>query len=822
MGPDLLAGARWECTATPAGAIEHPDGLEGSASPWWPATVPGTAAGALAAAGLDPVRRDYDGEDWWFRCRFDGHADDLACLLTLEGLASIADVYLNGEPVGHSENMFRTLRAEVAPLGVGNELVIRCAALGPLLATRRSRPRWKTVMVTDQSIRWLRTSLLGRIPGWTPVPLPVGPWRPVSVVPRDGHQLLSRRLVAACDGDDGIIEVTLVFSGRYDPPSAALVRVGEASAPLSVATDGDRRIATAHLVVPGVERWWPHTHGEQPRYEVTAEIDGVALALGSVGFRSVEVDRSGGGFGVVVNGEPIFCRGAAWMPPDPVTLAASDDELRRLVALARAANMNMLRVPGTTTYADRRFFDLCDELGILVWQDCMFAFTDPPEEAAWVAEATAEVDEALTEACSHPSLALVCGNQEVEEIAAMQGLSAERRRTPFFDEVVPALLERIAPGTPYVSSNPTGGTLPFRMDEGVSQYFGVGGYLRSLDDPRRSGVRFAAECLLLATPPEPATVEQACGGPLGFAHDPGWKATVHRDAGRSWDTEDVGSFYARELFGIDPLLVRYTDPERMLELRRATNAELVSRVFSEWRRPRSSCDGGLIVALDDFVAGPGWGLIDALGVPKSTWYAFRRVAKPVALLVTDEGLNGLALHLVNDTTTEVGGTVTVQLYAGGERLVEQGEQSVKIAARGSVVLDAEKLVEGFRDITYAYRFGPPAYDVVAASLLDADGELVSQAVHLVAGQGRARESDIGLQASLSAGPDGRTWTVEVSTRRLAQWVSIEVPGYVAGDSWFHLPPVSTRIVPLRSSGTEEPPVGTVRAVNWEGSIRLRP
>src|ERR1039458_226594 len=149
MRPDLLAGARWECTATPAGAIEHPDGLEGSASPWWPATVPGTAAGALAAAGLDPVRRDYDGEDWWFRCRFDGHADDLACLLTLEGLASIADVYLNGEPVGHSENMFGTLRAEVAPLGVGNELVIRCAALGPWLATRRSRPRWKTVMVTD-------------------------------------------------------------------------------------------------------------------------------------------------------------------------------------------------------------------------------------------------------------------------------------------------------------------------------------------------------------------------------------------------------------------------------------------------------------------------------------------------------------------------------------------------------------------------------------------------------------------------------------------------------------------------------------------------
>jgi len=114
MGADLLSGAGWECTATPAGSIVHPDGLEGATSTWWPATVPGTAAGALAAVGLEALRRDYDSEDWWFRCRFDGPADDRACLLTLEGVATVADVYLNGEPVAHGENMFRTIRVEVA------------------------------------------------------------------------------------------------------------------------------------------------------------------------------------------------------------------------------------------------------------------------------------------------------------------------------------------------------------------------------------------------------------------------------------------------------------------------------------------------------------------------------------------------------------------------------------------------------------------------------------------------------------------------------------------------------------------------------------
>jgi len=821
MGTDLLAGATWECSATPAGSIVDPDGLEGATSTWWPATVPGTAAGALAAAGLEAVRRDYDAEDWWFRCQFDAHAENRACLLTLEGVASVTDVYLNGEPVAHGENMFRTLRTEVAPLAVGNELVIRCAALGPLLATRRTRPRWKTGMVPDQSIRWLRTSLLGRVAGWTPVPLPVGPWRPVRVVTMDGHDIVSRHLVATCDGDDGVVEVTLVVSGPA-PPVAARVAAGPDEAPLHLTREGDGFVGTASLRIAGVERWWPHTHGAQPRYEVTAEIDGETSSLGSVGFRTVEVDRDGGAFGVVVNGQRIFCRGAAWMPPDPVTLAPSDDRLRRLAGLARDANLNMLRVPGTTTYADRRFFDLCDELGILVWQDCMFAFTDPPDDEAWVAEASAEVAEALTEAASHPCLAVVCGNQEVEEIAAMQGLAEDRRATPFFDEVMPALVRDLAPQAPYVRSNPTGGTLPFRMNEGVSQYFGVGGYLRPLDDPRRSGVRFAAECLLLATPPEPATVDDACGGPLGSGHDPRWKATVYRDAGRSWDMEDVGAFYARQLFGIDPLMVRYTDPERMLELRRATNAELVSAVFTEWRRPGSSCDGGLIVALEDFEPGPGWGLVDALGVPKSTWYALRRVSRPVALLMTDEGLNGLALHVVNDTADEVGTTVAVQLYAGGERLVDAGEQSIKIGPRGSVVLDAETLLGGFRDVTYAYRFGRPACDVVAATLLDPDGALLSQVVHLVGGQGRVREPDIGLVATLAHQGDAGGWSVEVSTRRLAQWLSIEAPGYRPDDSWFHLPPGSTRVVPLRSTGAEEPPVATVRAVNWEGFLRLRP
>ena len=107
--------------------------------------------------------------------------------------------------------------------------------------------------------------------------------------------------------------------------------------------------------------------------------------LGRVGFRTVEVDRADGGFTFVVNGVPIFVRGANWFPPDPVSFRSDAGEVRRRLGLVRDANLNMVRIPGTTAYADRSVLDACDELGILLWQDCMFAFMDYPDDEAFVA-----------------------------------------------------------------------------------------------------------------------------------------------------------------------------------------------------------------------------------------------------------------------------------------------------------------------------------------------------------------------------------------------------------------------------------------------------
>jgi beta-mannosidase len=807
----LELGSEWECVGLPAGSAADPGGLDGLSPPWFPARAPGTAAGALRAAGRPVHEEELDALDWWFRCRFTAPAGQW--LLELGGVATVADVWLDGGHLGHHENMYRVWRLPVTLDAGDHELVVRCAALPPVLAPRRPRPRWKTYLVDHQNLRWIRTSLLGRIPGWAVVPPVVGPWRPVRLLslPAAGPDEVTLRADCDAEGGGGTVTASFVLRGRQEVTGATL-RVAGVEAVCTARSDGGDLVVEGSVHLPSVDRWWPHTHGGQPRYEVRVDVDGIEHLLGRVGFRTLAVDRKDGSFRLFVNDVPVFCRGACWMPVDPVALVSPDDVLDHRLGLARAAHMNMLRVPGTTTYEDHRFFDRCDELGIMVWHDCMFAFMDPPDDEAFTADVEAELAEALGPMGGHPSLAVVCGNQEVEEIASMNGLPPERTATPLFDTTVAKTVERVLPGVPYVTSNPSGGSRPFRMDTGVSQYFGVGGYLRPLEDPRRSQVRFAAECLALATPPEPDTVDEVCGGAYRAGHDPTWKRGVHHDSGRSWDMEDVRDHYLAALFGVDPRMERYVDAERALELGRAVNAELMRSVFTEWRRPGSVSGGGLVLSFADLRAGgAGWGLVDSLGWPKAPWYALRRAFAPVAVLAVDEGLNGLALHVVNDTAGPVRGTVVVELVARGELVVERGEVEVEVGPRGSSTVDAEDVLGGFRDITYAYRFSPPAHDAVVASLYAEDGGVWSQTVYFPLGQGRPREADVGLTAA--ARPDGPgRWVLEVGAARLAQWVTVRAEGFVPDDSWFHLPPGASRTVVLTGS-REGPPRGSVQALN---------
>ena len=620
-----------------------------------------------------PWSIERSGEDTWYRCTFSGDGDTLV----FHGLATIADVYLNGAHILHSENMF--VRHEVpVELQETNELAI---CIHPLdLDRKRPRPRWKTKLVDHQNLRWVRTSLFGRIPGWTP-PTPIeGPWRPIE----------------------------LVLSG------------GPGSQP------GPRRAESPSL------QW-----DDAP-----------------------------------------FLRGATW------TMGDSLNALR----LLRDAGANMVRVGGTFVYEDDAFYDACDELGLLVWQDFMFANMDyPADDEGFYESVRLEATQQIERLRRHPSVVIWCGNSEVEQQAAMLGMPQELWRNRIFGELLPSLVAELHPEATYIPSTPSGGTLPFQTTEGVTHYYGVGAYLRPLTDVRRANVRFATECLGFANVPEKDV-------------EVGHKRGVPRDTGASWDFEDVRDHYLRELFGIDPMQLRYTDNARYLQLSRVVTGEVMSQVYSEWRSAYSNTRGGLVWFLQDLEPGMGWGILDSRGVPKPCYWYLKRVWQPRTVVITDEGLNGLHLHVVNETAEPLQYTLQLTFLRDGHVVTGKGSVDSTVNAMSRAAFEAEAILGAFYDSAYAYRFGPPKHEVAIATLVS-DGTVIAEAFHFP-----LREPPRMVSATVTVQAEGQQ--VHIESDRFLYGVHFGAHDFQPDDNWFHLVPGRRKTITGRG-----PFRGSVEALN---------
>ena len=752
--------------------------------------------------------------------------------MRLHGLATIAEVWLDGVRRLDSDSMFIAHDLDIELNGSAT-LALCFRSLTPALAAKRSRARWRPRLVSPPTLRNVRTTLLGHMPGWCPSIHAVGPWRPVELLGDAPHAVDTLDLASRVENDDGIVSLTLRFANPHD--TAACHATLECGAAVSSLQWSDAFTLTGSVRVPHAQRWWPHTHGEPTLYPLTLQLDDgrvTSHALGSIGFRSLAVERGadGLGFALRVNGVPVFCRGACWTSADLVTLAGTDAQLRHAFELARAAGMNMLRVGGTMLYESDRFYTLADEYGMLVWQDFALANFDYPNDAAFSASIEREATQFLTRTRRFAALAVLCGGSEVDQQAAMFGLPPAMRAQPLFTERLPALAARERPDVPYVSNSPNGGAWPFSTNEGITHYYGVGAYQRPLDDVRRAQVRFAAECLAFANVPDDATLHDALG--TVHTHDPRWKAAVPRDPGAGWDFDDVRDHYLQTLYSVEPARLRYEDPERYLDLSRAVVAELMSDVFAEWRRTGSTCGGALVWQLQDLRAGAGWGLIDATGRPKSALHGLAHTLQPVQLVMTDEGLNGLDIHLINERAQTFSAQLELVCLRDGSVKVVSASCPVELPPHSVQRLSAAACVGRFFDFTHAYRFGPPAHDVTIATLRDAaSGEIVSQTFYLP--QRRVSERhDLGLTVAAERAGDG--WQLVIEAKRFARFVHIIDPHYRAARDWFHLEPNRPFIVPLiplssfasqerivahasspafKADATCATPAGEVRAIN---------
>jgi beta-mannosidase len=795
---------------------------------------------------LDAAQRRFDAEDWWYRVRFAPPpcAPNEELVLGFDGLATVADVWLNGVPLLSSDNMFVAHeRVLDAVLPAENELIIRFRALDRLLEAKRPRPKWRAPMVENQQLRWFRTTLLGRTPGWSPPAAAVGPWRPVWLESRVRVRVSDLNLHTSIDGTTGWLEVgcsvTPIVAGEVITAAALIItRPGEHDRSTPLRSSLGNNSYSGRLEIPDVSLWWPHTHGEPCLYGARLAIEcgdsdtPIEVDLGCIGFRTIALDTCNGDFSLQVNGVPIFCRGACWTPPDPVSLAATvadpagleapSNALRETLEQVRAAGMNMLRVGGTMVYESDEFLDLCDANGILLWQDFMFANMNYPEaDAAFTASVRDEARQQLARLAGRPCLAVLCGNSEGEQQAAMWGAPRESWSAPLFHETLAQLARETRSDVPYWPSSAHSGSFPHQGNTGTTSYYGVGAYLRPLEDARRAEVRFASECLAFANIPEDRTLAKMPGGLATRCHHPAWKSRTPRDLGAGWDFDDVRDHYLTQLFGVTPLEVRYADHERYLALSRVVSGEVMAATLSEWRRKRSTCRGALIWFWRDLWCGAGWGVVDALGAPKAAYYYVRRACQPIALSISDEGGNGLYVHAVNEHAEPVTATLELKLYRNGETNVGSASQALTLEPRANVEIAAAALFEGFLDLSYAYRFGPPPHDLVVGTLTDNGNTPVAQAFHFVTGLPASRESDIGLTATATPRTNGATadspsaFTVTITTRRFAQSVWIEADGFIAEDAYFHLAPGGTKTILLRRLPNDpaKPLRGRVHALN---------
>ena len=777
-----------------------PTPVDADALVFFPAQVPGTAAQALIDNGgwSWDAPLPLDDRDIWYRTTISGAG---AHVLVFGGLATFAEVWLDEARILDSDNMFVAHRVDVVLAGE-HRLSIRFRATSAALEGRRGRAKWRPRMIQPSELRFARTSAMGRMPGFAPPAPPVGPWRPIHLVSGRTPEILSSRLSSRLERGDGLVEIELELA---TPVASAIARCGEAVSTL--ASIGDNRYVGS-LRVPSVERWFPHTHGAPRLYEISATIDGKYAELGRVGFRDIAIDRGldGLGFALRVNGVAVFCRGAVWTPLDPVSLRNDSAHLAHTIALAKEAGVNMLRVGATGVYETDAFYCACDAAGILVWQDFMFSnFDYPAADPGFVESVENEGRQFLKRTSGSPALAILCGGNEVYQQAAMMGVAESNWRSSLFEEILPRLCDEYRADVAYIVNSPSGGALPFHADSGVAHYYGVGAYRRPLDDARRANVRFASECLGFANVPEARALDRDFGAtPLSSLL---WRPRIPRDQGAMQDFEEVRDHYVGLLYDVDPLELKAKEPERYLDLSRAAVAEVIEATIGEWRRPRSSCAGALLWFWKDLWASSGWGVLDWTGAPKSPWWAMRRAFRPIQIVLSDEGVNGLHVHCINEADTPFVGRIALRCFRDGATLIMNADRDVEIAPRGSISLRDCDLWGAFFDTAYAYRFGTPSHEATGATLLDVDGVALAEAWHFPVGRAAAMFDPT---ISVEVFRDNKGYALRLESDRIAQSVKIEDARLTPDDNWFHLAPGVSKIVRFREPGLA--PSGAVAAL----------
>lgn len=689
------------------------------AEPALEARVPGSVYAAYLHAGAmeNPYWRDNEDQalammehDYIFSRTFTLSAEDCsgsALLLQCEGLDTVADVSVNGKPVFSCDNMHRIWVHDVLPLVHPGENEIAVYFHSP---TRTIRERYAENPAGGSPDAMKGFPLLRKAHcmfGWDWGPrLPdAGIWRNISLLAVDRARLVSVHVRQKHENG----KVTLTFS-----PETESYAAGELTCSYTVtAPDGTAFVSTGEpIVVENPQLWWPNGFGEQPLYKVEAVLfcDGKEQDTWSarIGLRTVtmkrEKDQWGESFETCVNGVSIFAMGADYIPEDNILSNITLERTRALIADCKAANFNAIRVWGGGYYPDDWFYDACDEAGLLVWQDFMFACAVYNLTPEFEENIRAEFIDNIRRLRHHASLGLWCGNNEMEMFVE----SREYGCTPaqasdyikMYEYILPQVLRQYDPDTFYWPASPSSGggfDEPNSPDRGDVHYWDVWHGNKPFTEYRKFFFRYASEFGFQSFPCL-KTVET-----FTLPEDHNIFSYIMEKHQRNNAANGKIMNYLAQTFQYPG------DFDTMLYASQLLQAKAIRYGVEHWRRYRGRCMGAIYWQLNDCWPVASWSSIDYDGRWKALHYAAKKFFAPVLLSCCEEGeltqdtnvnsefrskiRKSFKLNVSNETREEVEAVVRWTLRTPGGGIVTGGEDTVTVPALSAVWLDEHEFPE---------------------------------------------------------------------------------------------------------------------------------
>lgn len=694
---------------------------EADSQTWHSAHVPGSVYADLMADGTmpDPFWRENEldafermKKDYVYQRAFTVTEAQLAHAhveLVCEGLDTLAHVSLNGREIAFADNMHITWVWDVKEQLHAGENTLEIRFDSPILYCAKKAdeaPGWESSDATP-GFRHLRKAHCMFGWDWGPRLPDAGIWRPIFLRTWDTARLENALMLQA--HHDGVVDVTIrpeiagesAWSAEITAPDGEVLTLPETTAAEQVIT------------IEHPQLWWPNGLGKQPLYRVTVRLATGDTRTWRIGLRTMTVSREkdewGEEFCHVVNGMKVFAMGADYIPEDNILARVTPERTRRLLEDCKAANFNAIRVWGGGYYPDDAFYDICDELGLLVWQDLMYACAFYDLTPDFERSIRVETQQNIARLRHHASLALICGNNEMEMFMAGANSALINHRTwefvptyphhitdyvKMFEYILPAIVKETAPQTYWWPASPSsGGNFDAPNDEnrGDNHYWDVWHGEKPFTEYRKFFFRYASEFGFQSFPCL-KSVEQ-----FTLPDDRNIFSRVMERHQRNQAANGKILSYLSQTF-------RYPNSfDDLLYASQLMQAEAIRYGVEHWRRNRGRCMGAIIWQLNDIWPVASWASIDYYGRWKALHYAAKRFFAPVMISAEEEGelsqnpkINeyhpaplekSFRLNVCNETLRDVTGEVVWALRTPDGAIVRQNQQTLTIPAMSAKWLD---------------------------------------------------------------------------------------------------------------------------------------